>query len=182
VLLTALQAGASGLPFTPVPGLIGSDLMRVREDFRVIPDPYEAGTCIAVVPAIAPDVALVHALRADPDGNLVIGAAGDDPLLIQASRLVIATVEEIRREPIATLAAEERVVPDIYVDVIAPAPMGAHPLRCQGLYEEDAAHLHEYVEAARDPAAFAAYLRRYVFELGDEAAYRERVRREPTRV
>ena len=178
----ALQAGASGIPFTPVPGLIGSDLMRVRDDFRVIPDPYEPGTSIAVVPAITPDVALVHALRADPDGNLVVGSTGDDPLLIQASRFVIATTEAIVPERITSLSVDERMVPGIYVDALVPAPYGSHPLPCQGHYEDDTAHIHAYVQAARDPQAFAAYLRTYVVEPAGPDAYLERVRREPVGV
>lgn len=177
----ALQAGASGLSFTPVPGLIGSDLMRVRDDFRVIADPYDE-LRVAVVPAITPDIALVHALRADPDGNLVVGSKGDDPLLIQASRFVIATCEEIVDAPITTLTVDERLVPGIYVDVVSLAPHGSHPLPCQGLYDEDTAHVRRYLEAARDPDAFAAYLREFVFEPDGNEAYLERVRRQPASV
>lgn len=175
----ALQAGASGLPFTPVPGLIGSDLMAVRDDFLTMPNPFDPEARVAVVPAIRPDVALVHAFRADPDGNLVVGRGGDDPLLIQASRFVIATAEEIMDGPITTLSADERLVAGIHVDVLAPAPHGSHPLGCGALYPADVAHLACYVEAARDPHAFAAYLRAYVLEPADESAYLERARREP---
>lgn len=178
----ALQAGASGIPFTPVPGLIGSDLMRVRDDFRVIPDPYDPDTSIAVVPAITPDVALVHALRADPDGNLVVGSTGDDPLLIQASRFVIATAEELSATPVESLSVKEQLVPGIYVDAVVPAPYGSHPLPCQDRYDEDTAHIRRYLAAAHDPAAFAAYLQTYVFEPADHAAYLARARRQPIAV
>lgn len=177
----ALQAGASGLPFTPVPGLIGSDLMRVRDDFLVMTNPYDESS-VAAVPAINPDIALVHALRADPDGNLVVGATGDDPLLIQASRSVIATVEEVRPDALDHLTAAERVVRGIYVDALAPAPHGSHPLACQDRYKEHTAHIAEYVTAARDPAAFRAYLDRYVFGPADDAAYRARALQEPAHV
>jgi len=171
----ALQAGASGLPFTPVPGLIGSDLMTVRPDFRIIDDPYVQGMRIAIVPAITPDIALVHALCADLDGNLVVSASGDDPLLIRASRTVIATTEAIVSSPVTSIGACEQIVPGIYVDVVAPAPRGSHPLACPGRYERDAAHLAAYVQAARDPAAFAAYLRRYVFEPAGYDEYAQRL-------
>jgi glutaconate CoA-transferase subunit A len=157
-MLMALQAGASGLPFTPVPGLIGSDLMRVRPDFRVIADPYEPSMNVAVVPAIRPDVAIVHALRAARDGTLVIPAAGDAHLLIQAARLVIATAEEICDAVPEMIGTDERIIPDIYVDVIAPARHGALPMRCGELYGDDHAFICAYVEAARDAGRFRRFV------------------------
>jgi glutaconate CoA-transferase, subunit A len=174
-MLMALQAGASGLPFTPVPGLIGSDLMRVRPDFREIPDPYDPAMRVAVVPAITPDVAIVHALGAARDGTLIIPASGDAHLLIQASRFVIATAEEVWDAPPAQISADERLIPGIYVDLIAPAPYGAHPLRCGGLYGDDAAQIREYVDAARDGDRFRWYLQEYVLGPRDHTAYIERI-------
>ncbi len=178
-MLMALQAGASGLTFTPVPGLLGSDLMAVRSDFRAIPDPYDPSVQVVVVPAIAPDVALIHALRAGPDGTLVLPGGNDSALLAQAARTVIATVEALCPEPITHVAAGEQLLPGIYVDAVVPAPRGAHPLGCHPLYEDDAAHIRRYLEAAREPAAFAAYLRAYVYEPADHSAYLARLRREP---
>lgn len=174
-MLMALQAGASGIPFAPVPGLIGSDLMRVRPDFREITDPYDPAMRVAVVPAITPDVAIVHALRASRDGTLVIPTAGDAHLLIQASRFVIATAEEIGDAPPEQIGTDERIIPDIYVDAIAPAPFGAHPMRCGGLYGDDAAQLGEYVDAARDGDRFRGYLHEYVLGPADHTAYVERI-------
>ncbi len=178
-MLMALQAGASGLTFTPVPGLVGSDLMAVRPDFRTIPDPYDPTLSVAVVPAITPDVALIHALRAGPDGTLVVPAGGDAPLLAQASRTVIATVEAVSAAPIRRLTTEEQLVPGIHVDAIVPTPRGAHPLGCHPLYGDDAAHIRHYLRAARDATSFAAYLRAFVHEPEGHAAYLERVGREP---
>ncbi len=171
----ALQAGASGVPFAAVPGLIGSDLMAVRDDFRIIDDPFAPERRVAIAPAIAPAFALVHALRADPDGNLIIPASGDDALLIQASRTVIATAEEVAPDATRTLTADERLVPGVYVDALAPAPQGAHPLACQSHYPTDAAHIRRYLDAAHDPQSFHAYLDAYVYGPADHAAYLERV-------
>ncbi len=181
-MLMALQAGASGLTFTPVPGLLGSDLMAVRPDFRTIPDPYDPALSVAVVPAIRPDVALIHALRAGPDGTLVVPAGGDAPLLAQPSRIVIATVETVSAAPITHLTTEEQLLPGIYVHALVLAPRGAHPLGCHPLYGDDAAHIRRYLEAARDATSFAAYLRAFVHEPGDHTAYLERVGQEPARV
>ncbi|HEY7201578.1 MAG TPA: CoA transferase, partial [Candidatus Dormibacteraeota bacterium] len=77
-MLMALQAGASGVSFTPVPGLLGSDLVARRPDFQVIDDPFRAGQQVVLVPAIAPEFALLRGRRADTDGNVVIGTDYDD--------------------------------------------------------------------------------------------------------
>jgi glutaconate CoA-transferase, subunit A len=121
-MLMALQAGASGVSFAPVPGLRGSDLMRVRPDFHVIDDPYRPGERVVLVPAIAPDFALLHGLRADPDGNVVIGTEYDDRLVAQAARHVVYSVEELRGDATRTLAAGEQVVPAAYVDALVIVP------------------------------------------------------------
>jgi glutaconate CoA-transferase, subunit A len=121
-MLMALQAGASGVSFAPIPGLQGSDLMRVRPDFRVIDDPYRPDERVVLVPAIAPEFALLHGLRADPDGNVVIGTEYDDRLVAQAARQVVYSVEELREDATRTLAAGEQVVPAAYVDALVIVP------------------------------------------------------------
>jgi glutaconate CoA-transferase subunit A len=121
-MLMALQAGASGVSFTPVPGLFGSDLLRVRQDFRVLDDPFRPGERVVLVPAIAPEFALLHGRRADPDGNVVIGAEYDDRLVAQAARHVVFSVEELREDATRTLAAGEQVVPAACVDALMIVP------------------------------------------------------------
>jgi glutaconate CoA-transferase subunit A len=123
-LLMALQAGASGIPFTPVPGLIGTDLLANRPDWKLVDDPFDNGRQIVLVPAIRPDFALVHALRADPRGNAVTSTRNDDRLLIQAARRVVMTVEEITPDALESLAPDEQVIPAAYVDVLTEAPGG----------------------------------------------------------
>ena len=121
-MLMALQAGASGMAWTPVPGLTGSDLLRVRPDFKVVADPYSGEGQAVLVPALRPDFALVHARRADERGNLVIGTTYDDRLMLQAARTVIATAERIAAGATERLHRDEQVVPASFVDVLAPAP------------------------------------------------------------
>ncbi len=174
-MLMALQAGASGLTFAPVPGLAGSDLMRVRDDFRTVPDPFNPAYQVAVVPAITPDFALIHASRALPDGSLVLPARGDAPLLAQAARFVIATVEEVLAGEPEQIGANEQVIPGIYVHVVAPAPHGAHPMGCSPHYREDHAAVERYVTAARTQDAWAAYLAGEVTGPEHHAAYLEQV-------
>jgi glutaconate CoA-transferase subunit A len=114
-LLMALQAGASGIPWTPVPGLIGSDLLTRRPDIRVV-DGW------AIVPALAPQFAIVHGRRADLAGNAVIATTYDDRLLIQAAGTVLMSVDEVRPGATDQLVFGEQVVPAAYIDVLTVLP------------------------------------------------------------
>src|ERR1700736_1741212 len=158
VLLLALQAGASGLSFTPVPGVFGSDLLSERGDWKVIDDPFGDGAQVVLVPAVAPEYAIIHALRADPEGNLVTTIEFDDRLLVQASRKVVATVETISPDAAASLAPDEQLLPAAFVDLVALAPGGSLPIGCYGRFEDDREALREYLEAARDPATMQVWL------------------------
>jgi len=121
-MLMALQAGASGVSFTPVPGLLGSELVDRRPDFRVIEDPFRPGQQVVLVPAIAPEFALLRGIRADLDGNVVIGTDFDDRLVALASGHVVYTVEAQREDATRTLAAGEQVVPAALVDALVLVP------------------------------------------------------------
>lgn len=169
--MAALQAGASGLPFMPVLGHVGSDYERLRPEFKVIRDPY-SGRDVMVVPPITPDVALLHGFAADAEGNMLLEEKEDDFLLAPASRVVIASVERVvdtdalRRIPYGLL------VPGIYVTAVVHVPGGAHPTPVRDCYPLDEPHLLEYIEAARSDTTFKPYLDRYVFGPRDHAAYR----------
>ena len=141
-LLMALQAGASGVSFTPVPGLIGTDLLARRSDWKVVDDPFRSGYKTVLVPAIVPEFALVHAHRADPRGNAVTSTRNDDRLLIQAARRVLMTVEEITPDALESLQADEQVVPSAYIELIAEAPGG-------GIRDGD---VERYLEGGASPA------------------------------
>lgn len=147
----------------PVPGHVGSDYDRLRPDFRVIDNPFDPRERIMLVPAIRPDVALVHALAAAADGTLLLDHMEDDALLAQASRVVIASAERI--VPLLELrrATEGVVLEGIHVTAVVEIPGGAHPTLVRGAYEADAKHLEAYAAAARDDASFAEYLGRHVY-------------------
>ena len=83
------------VPFVPVRGLLGTDYMRVRGDFKAVPNPYDPREEIALVPAVAPDVAVFHGWQGDRHGNVVTSGTLDAKLIAQASRRTVATVEEI---------------------------------------------------------------------------------------
>jgi glutaconate CoA-transferase subunit A len=153
----------------PVSGFIGSDYLKARPDFKVVRDPF-TGEDVAVVPPLTPDIALIHALKGDPHGNILVDRIEDDHLLAQASRRVIASVEEI--VPTGTLAEtpEGLFVSGLYVTALVYAPQGASPTACRGYYEHDPAQIRHYLAAAQTPEAFQAYLEASV--LDDKAAPR----------
>ncbi|MEM8755409.1 MAG: CoA-transferase [Pseudomonadota bacterium] len=165
----ALQAGEKGQPFAPLRGLIGSDVLASRPDYKVIENPFEPGDPVALLPPIRPDVALIHADRADRFGNVFVGGRHELKTLAHAARRTVATVEEVvegdLREDPSTAA---NLIGGIYVEALAPAPGGAWPTAAPGRYETDEAHLADYARLARDDAAFAAYLEAQVF--GPKAA------------
>jgi glutaconate CoA-transferase, subunit A len=165
-----IQAGSMGLPYLPVLGLAGSDLLRRRDDMKLLPDPFHPERQTVVVQPLRPDVALLHGLRADRAGNVFFGYENDNVLLAEASHTVIVTVEEV----VEALSPEDRAagfLPGILVQAVAEARYGAHPGAMPGAYREDAEHMAWYAEQARNDAAFADYLRQTVFDLPDHAAY-----------
>jgi len=165
-----LQAGVHNLPFIPVLGFIPSDLMKVRRDLRVIPDPY-TGREYVVVPPVIPDLAIIHAVRGSRDGGVITLASRNDRLLAMAAKKTIAVVEELV-PPAAVLAGRQEIfVAAPHIDAVVPAPGGAHPTGCPGRYETDEAHLREYLAAARHEDDFRAYLENYVFAPANHEEY-----------
>ena len=159
----ALQAAEKGVPFMPLRGLIGSDLLRVRPDWRVIDNPLAAGDSIVVLPALRPDFALFHAPWADECGNVWIGRRRELATMAHAATETLVTVEEIRP---GDLLADETdaagALPALYVTALAEAPRGAWPLGLPGHYEPDRAHLAEYAALAASEAGFARYCAAHV--------------------
>ena len=159
-----------GVPFLPVPGHVGSDYERLRPEFRLIADPY-SGKDVLLVPAIAPDVSFLHALQADTEGNLLLDEKEDDCLLAQASRVVVASADEIVTPEALRRAPYGVRLSAIHVTALVHAPGGAHPTACRGRYGLDEAHIREYLRLAASDDSFRDYLQRYVFDLTDHGAY-----------
>src|SRR6266852_8394133 len=164
-LHAALQASEKGVPFMPLRGLIGSDVLAHRADWRVIDNPFGADDPIVLLPALKPDVALFHAPMADRDGNVWIGQQRDLVLMAHAAGKTVATVEKfydgnLLEDPL--LAAG--TLGGFYLEAVAVAPRGAWPLPLPDHYPADDAHLAEYARLAATPDGFARYLDRYVHE------------------
>lgn len=156
-----LQAGAKGQPFAPLRGLIGSDLVRHRADYRVINNPFAPADAptdpIVVVPAINVDVAIFHAAKADDEGNVWIGRDRDRLLAAHAANLVLVTVEQrVAGSFFDDEALAAGTIPAAYIDAIAVVPGGSWPMAMDGRNDLDA--VRRYQHAARTEAGFAAYL------------------------
>jgi glutaconate CoA-transferase, subunit A len=162
-LHAAFQAAEKGVPFMPLRGLIGSDLLGHRRDWKVIDNPFGGNDPIVLLPAIKPDVALFHAPLADRDGNIWIGRDRELAMMAHAAARTVVTVENIQDANLLEdpwLAAG--TLGGFYVETIALAPKGAWPLALADHYPADAAHLAEYAHMAQSAEGFAAYLDRYV--------------------
>lgn len=159
----ALQAGQKGLPFIPLRGLIGTDVLARRDDWKVIDNPFSSGDPIALLPAIRPDAALFHAPMADRDGNIFIGRNRDLLTMAQASHECFVTVEKIVDEDLmADPARSPGVIPSLYVSGVAVARRGAAPLRFLDDYPADETVLSDYARMARTDEGFRTWLDRWL--------------------
>src|SRR6187399_2007740 len=168
-LHAALQAAEKGVPFMPLRGLIGSDVLKYREDWKVIDSPFGEDTGeadpIVLLPALKPDVALLHAPMADRAGNVWIGRQRELATMAHAAVKTVVTVEKIYDGNLLddpTLAAG--TLPGFYVERIVVAERGAWPLGLPDFYAADAEHLALYARMAATEAGFAEYLDKYVYE------------------
>jgi glutaconate CoA-transferase subunit A len=162
-----------GVPYVPIVGLVGTGLLKRRDDMKICADPFDPAIKTVVARALRPDAALFHVAEADADGNVSTGYPSDNVILAEASRTVIVTAERIVKR-IREQDAVGTYMPGIHVDAVVHAPLGAHPAGCPGEYGPDPAHMADYVKAARDDAGFADYVKRVVFDVPNHQAYIER--------
>ena len=159
------QAAEKGVPFMPLRGLIGSDVLAHRMDWKVVDNPFGNNDPIVLLPALKPDVALLHAAVADRAGNVFVGVQREFFTMAHAAKKTVVTVEKIHDGDLLSdplLAAG--TLPGFYVEAIAVEPRGAWPLPLPDHYGTDAAHLTEYARLAATAEGFADYLQRYVYE------------------
>jgi glutaconate CoA-transferase, subunit A len=173
-----LQAAAQMLPFLPCRGGVGTSFPELNPELRLFTDPIRGETLLAV-PALEPDVALLHAAAADPYGNVqFVGTGYADRLLWRAATRTLVQVErvisneEVRRAPERTALLAHGVL---------RAPWGAHPFSSPGFYLEDREHISLLVDAGRayarsgDRRPFEEYLDRYIRGPGDQVEYLEAI-------
>ena len=158
-IYAGLQAAQKGLPFMPLRGILETDVLANRPDWKAIDNPFESGDRIVVLPAIVPDFALFHVPLADRHGNVFIGRQRELMLLAHAARNTIVTAEQISEENLLEDEARSgSVIPALYISAVAHAPRGAWPLGFGDAYPTDAAWMSRYIAEARTPAGFARML------------------------
>jgi glutaconate CoA-transferase subunit A len=164
-------AGAYGLPFFPLRSYVGSDLPKVNLRIHFVESPYGDGR-IAVVPPLNPDVTIVHAQRADWEGNTQLwGLLGVQKEAAFAAKHTIVVVEEIVDETIIRADPNRTLIPGLVVDAVVHEPYGTHPSYVQGYYDRDNAFYLEWDEISRDEATTHAWLEEWVWGVQHRAEY-----------
>jgi glutaconate CoA-transferase, subunit A len=167
-MAAAYAAGASGLPFAVLRGYLGTDLAHANANVRVIEDPF-SGERLAAIPAHRPDVAIIHAQRADRAGNVLIeGIVGVQKEAVLAAARAIVTVEEIV-DDLRPAGPNSVVLPSWTVDAVVEAPGGAKPSYAHGYYGRDNAFYTAWDAIARDREAFLAWMDEHVLRQAPRA-------------
>lgn len=166
VIHAGLQAAEKGIPFMPLRGILGSDLLTNRQDWKVIDNPFATPSGedpLVLLPAIRPDVALFHAALADRQGNVWIGVRRELMLMAHAAGASFVSVEALTDD---NLLADDRwaagTIPALYIKAVAESPNGAWPIGLRGCYPPDRVHLQRYIDMAATDRGFARYVSEYV--------------------
>jgi glutaconate CoA-transferase subunit A len=173
-------AGASKLPFFPLRSYLGVDLDQANPLIRHLKSPYGQES-VAVVPPLNPDVTIVHAQRADVNGNTQMwGIVGVQKEAAFAARHVIVVVEEIVDEAVIQSDPNRTVIPGVLVDAVVHQSHGAHPSYVQGYYDRDNKAYLEWDGISRDRGATETWLEEWVFDVGGWEGYLRKLEaREP---
>src|ERR1041384_6269079 len=170
-MVARFQAGAARLPFWPLRDYAGTDLPTANPRIKSVACPY-TGERLATVPALNPDVTIVHAQRADAAGNTQSwGLRGVQKEAAFASRHVVVVVEELVETAVVRADPNRTIIPGMIVDAVVVEPWGAHPSYAQGHYDRDNDFYVAWETISRDPAALARYLDAYVRGVPDRAGY-----------
>ncbi|PYO40565.1 MAG: 3-oxoadipate--succinyl-CoA transferase subunit A [Gemmatimonadetes bacterium] len=170
-MVARFSAGAARLPFWPLRNYSGTDLPRANPRIKAVLCPY-TGETLAAVPALNPDVAIVHAQRADAAGNTQMwGLVGVQKEAAFASARVIVVVEELVDEAVIRSDPNRTVIPGMIVSAVVVEPWGAHPSYAQGYYDRDNDFYVAWEAISRDTAKVGRYLDEFVYGVPDRAAY-----------
>jgi glutaconate CoA-transferase subunit A len=173
-MVARLSAGAASLPFWPLRNYMGTDLPAANPRIRTVTCPY-TGEELATVPALNPDVTIIHAQRADRFGNAQVwGLLGVQKEAAFASKRVIVVVEELVDESVIRSDPTRTLIPGMIVDAVVVEPWGCHPSYAQGFYDRDNDFYVAWEEIARDPGRFQAYLDEWVYGVRDRSEYMAR--------
>ena len=170
-MISRLQAGAAGLPFMPMKPTGAEDLEHHNTQYRRVVDPYSGGE-VVVVPALNPDVAIIHVQKVDSNGNAQIwGIVGEQKEAAFASSHVIITAEEIVDESVIRSDPNRTIIPGMVVDAVCHVPHCAHPSYTQGYYDRDNQFYLEWDALSADAEKMQDYLDEWVFGVADRNEY-----------
>ena len=170
-MVARFAAGAARLPFFPLRDYQGSDLPAVNPEIRSVTCPF-TGERLAAVPAIHPDVAIVHVQRADQLGNAQVwGLMGVQKEAAFAARSVVVVAEEIVAEEVIRADPNRTLIPGLVVDAVVEEPFGCHPSYAQGYYDRDNAFYVQWRDISKDAASLNAWLDEWVHGVASRAEY-----------
>ena len=184
-------AGSLSIPFIATKSGLGSDLLRLqgfseeirkqnnvaRKKFEIIQNPFaEQEDRVVLLPALTPDVAIIHAQYVGEDGTVRIkGLTFADVEQAKSADAVIITCEEIVPRSFIRLDPDQNSLPPFFVDAIVKVPYGAHPTACFGFYDYDPKHLNQYKKVAKDDESFKQYLEEWVYGVSTHEEYLDRI-------
>jgi len=174
-MITRLQAGASGLPFLPMNQTGATSLEQANPNIKRIADPF-GGKDVIVVPALNPDVAIVHVQRADENGNAHLwGIIGEQKEAAFAAKKVIVTAEEIVDESIIRSDPNRTMIPGIVVSAVCHVPFACHPSYAQGYYDRDNEFYLGWDKVSESVDSVKVWLDEWVFGVKDHNEYRQKL-------
>ncbi|HAR99390.1 MAG TPA: CoA transferase subunit A [Syntrophus sp. (in: bacteria)] len=171
-----LMAGAMGMPFIPVKDMVGTDLLNIKGflgdgKYKLIDSPFD-GAPVLLAPALHPDVGIIHVQQADEDGNAQIwGIGGDCKWGANAAKKVIVSCERIVSREVVGKDPSRTIVPDFKVCAVVEEPFASHPGYTPGFYDIDFGFGYLYQQASNTVEGFEAFLKEWVYDLPDRAAY-----------
>jgi glutaconate CoA-transferase subunit A len=174
-LVCRFMAAANGLPFWPLDNYRGVDIPRYNDQIRSVTCPY-TGRELATVPALHPDVAIIHCQRADVEGNAQVwGLMGSQKEIAFASKKVIVVAEEIVPTEVIRRDPNRTIVPGIIVSHVVHEPWGCHPSYVQGYYDRDNDFYVKWDAISRTPETYADYLNEFVYGVKDRKEYLQKM-------
>jgi glutaconate CoA-transferase subunit A len=174
-MITRLQAGASGLPFLPMRQTAATDLESANPNIRRIIDPY-GGKDLITVPALNPDVSIIHVQRADASGNAHLwGIIGEQKEAAFAAERVILTAEEIVEEEVIRSDPNRTLIPGMLVNAVCHVPYACHPSYAQGYYDRDNELYLQWDRISQSPEAVRKWLDEWVYGVSDRDEYWSRL-------
>ncbi len=177
-MISRLQAGAAGLPFMPMNQTGAPDLEKANPQIKRLIDPY-SNKEVVVVPALNPDVAIIHVQRADADGNAHLwGIIGEQKEAAFAAKTVILTAEEIVDESIIRSDPNRTLIPGFIVSAVCHVPFASHPSYSQGYYDRDNEFYLKWDKISENPETVKAYLDEWVYGVKDRQEYQHKLGKE----